>query len=296
MRLVVLLRQMNIGSNPFFSIIVPNFNYANYLGDCLCSISSQTFRDYEVLICDGGSTDHSLGIIRDYISDSRFILFSESDNGQANSINSAIRRCCGRIICYLNSDDYFFSSTALATVYALFNNHPWVSVVSLGGFYVNSSRQINRSVDYSLNGLLNLYDMRRRIALLQPSTFWSRHLHEEGIMFSENLPTSFDTFFFWSVYARGNTFYIDITIPVSCYRIHGSNITSTQFIVRLRDRASFARHQGYPVASFYLACCYKLFLLLQQLLPKSLLHMIFTVFRLVNNVLAYITLFRHPSF
>ena len=53
--------------NNFFSIIVPNLNHGEYLADCLKSIIKQNYKNFEIIILDGGSTDDSLKIIKQFL-------------------------------------------------------------------------------------------------------------------------------------------------------------------------------------------------------------------------------------
>lgn len=91
-----------LGGN-LISIIVPNYNGAKYLQQCLDSILRQGYLNNDAVLMDGGSTDRSLEIARSY--DDRIAVISERDNGQSDAINKGIARCGGEIIGYLNSDD-----------------------------------------------------------------------------------------------------------------------------------------------------------------------------------------------
>ena len=85
------------------SIAVPSFNYYQYIESCLKSILEQTYSNFEVLICDGGSNDGSLEIIKKYCKlDNRFSLISESDSGQSNALNFAFSIAKGEIFYFLN--------------------------------------------------------------------------------------------------------------------------------------------------------------------------------------------------
>ena len=50
----------------FFTVIVPNLNHGKYLSDCLNSILKQNYKKFEIIILDGGSTDDSLKIIKNF--------------------------------------------------------------------------------------------------------------------------------------------------------------------------------------------------------------------------------------
>lgn len=69
-------------SLPSVSIIIPVYNAAQYLSQCLSSIQAQSFRNFEVLMVNDGSTDASQDICRSFAeSDSRFFLFDQENSG-----------------------------------------------------------------------------------------------------------------------------------------------------------------------------------------------------------------------
>ena len=98
------------------SIAVPSYNYVQFLEVCLSSIQQQDYRDFEVLIADGGSKDGSLDIIRRFCdTDTRFRLVSTSDQGQADAISKAFAYASGDILCFLNADDCYLDNDPKAS-------------------------------------------------------------------------------------------------------------------------------------------------------------------------------------
>ncbi len=87
---------------PVVSIVIPTLNAERFLGDALNSIVNQTFTDYEILICDGGSTDRTLEIAAAV---PRTKVVRQQDIGQAGAWNDGIRAAAGKYICFLDSDD-----------------------------------------------------------------------------------------------------------------------------------------------------------------------------------------------
>lgn len=95
---------------PDVSIIIPNFNKADYLKETLDSVTSQTYNNWECIIIDDGSTDNSKTIINQYIlKDSRFRFYSrlntEKPKGVSSCRNIGIERATGEYIVFLDSDD-----------------------------------------------------------------------------------------------------------------------------------------------------------------------------------------------
>lgn len=97
-----------------FSVIIPVYNAEKYISRCLQSLSSQTMTNYEVIIVDDGSNDHSIEICRKYqIKFCYCNIISHSKNmGASIARNSGIKYATGDYIIFLDSDDtlspYFF--------------------------------------------------------------------------------------------------------------------------------------------------------------------------------------------
>lgn len=81
--------------NEFYSFIVPVYNTANYLGRCLDSILNQTYKNFEVICVDDGSTDDSLSILKIYEQkDSRVKVFSQKNSGVSSARNLGLNSVC----------------------------------------------------------------------------------------------------------------------------------------------------------------------------------------------------------
>lgn len=92
---------------PKISVIVPIYNTEEFLNSCLQSIASQSYRDYEVLMIDDGSSDNSSCICRKYEDqDSRFHYFYQENQGLASARNFALSFVQGDYISFVDSDDY----------------------------------------------------------------------------------------------------------------------------------------------------------------------------------------------
>jgi glycosyltransferase involved in cell wall biosynthesis len=87
---------------PVVSIVIAVKNAARYFAECLDSIAAQTFRDYEILVVDGHSSDDTESIARSY---PRVDFFQQDGSGFADAWNSGIRRARGRYVAIIDSDD-----------------------------------------------------------------------------------------------------------------------------------------------------------------------------------------------
>jgi len=90
--------------NPKVSIIMSVYNGENYLKEAIDSILNQTFKDFEFIIINDGSTDKSLRIIKSY-KDPRIVLISRANRGLAKSLNEGIKKAKGEYIARMDADD-----------------------------------------------------------------------------------------------------------------------------------------------------------------------------------------------
>lgn len=89
------------------SIVVPFYNVEKYLGDCLESISKQTYENIEVVLIDDGSTDKSTDIANSYAQKyNYFHAYRQENKGVSGARNEGIRHATGKYIYFLDSDDY----------------------------------------------------------------------------------------------------------------------------------------------------------------------------------------------
>ncbi len=94
-------------SIPEISIIVPIYNVEEYLSDCLDSILSQTFQNYEVICVDDGSTDKCGQIADKYaLKDKRITVIHQENKGVSCARNVGIEKAAGKYITFCDSDDY----------------------------------------------------------------------------------------------------------------------------------------------------------------------------------------------
>lgn len=105
---------------PKFSIVTSTFNAAKTLRETIESVRAQDFKDYEHLVIDGGSTDATLEIVKEY---PRLDWISEKDKGLYYAMNKGVRRARGEILLMLNADDCL-TPGALAHVAAAFDKNP----------------------------------------------------------------------------------------------------------------------------------------------------------------------------
>lgn len=91
----------------YFSIVIPVYNVAPYLRECLDSVLAQTFTDWECLCVDDSSTDESGELLDEYAqTDPRFRVWHQKNKGLSAARNKALENVLGDYFCFLDSDDW----------------------------------------------------------------------------------------------------------------------------------------------------------------------------------------------
>ncbi len=93
-------------STPGVSVIMPAYNHEKYVGEAIESVLNQTFRDFEFIIINDGSTDGTDGVIRSY-DDPRICYYTQENIDAPQTINRGFSLAKGRYISIINSDDVY---------------------------------------------------------------------------------------------------------------------------------------------------------------------------------------------
>ena len=97
--------------NPMISVIMPVYNGAKYLNEAIDSVITQTYIDFEFIIINDGSIDHSFEIIEKYSKeDDRIIVINRENKGLSASLNEGIERSKGKYIARMDADDISINS------------------------------------------------------------------------------------------------------------------------------------------------------------------------------------------
>lgn len=98
------MHSTDLRHSPEISVIVAVRNASSTLRKTLCSLRAQTYREFEIVLIDGASTDQTLAIVQEFRQDIR-VLVSEPDDGIADAWNKGVRHASGKWIIFLNSGD-----------------------------------------------------------------------------------------------------------------------------------------------------------------------------------------------
>lgn len=154
------------------SIIIPVYNAAKYLNQCLASIAVQSYIDWECIIIDDGSNDESQEICQSWLKkDSRFILLNQANQGVSVARNNGVKVAQGKYLTFIDSDDWI-DKDYLKTLFE--NIHDADLVIS--GFKSEYEDDSNEEIKPSYNGVFrigtdcleNFVDLNRKFLLYVP--------------------------------------------------------------------------------------------------------------------------------
>ena len=112
---------MSVERNTLFvSIIIPDYNHAQYVGDAICSVLNQDYQDFEIIVVDDGSTDNSRDVITEFGEQVRYIW--QENQGLSAARNTGIKSAKGSVIGVLDADDMYEPAFLTTMISALREN------------------------------------------------------------------------------------------------------------------------------------------------------------------------------
>ena len=217
------IRIMN-NNNPFFSIVIANYNYGHLLSSAIESIITQDCDDYELIIVDGGSTDNSVEVIKEY---EKYISWwvSEPDKGQSNAFNKGFSHAKGKFFTWLNADDLLLPGT-LSAVKSKLMKHPdvlWATGNVL--FFLHANGKVLRAPWGPHCLPIWLQGREKVVVSFGPTTFWSQIIYNELGPIDESLHYTMDTDYWVRITYAG---YKQLRINHYCwaFRMHEDSKTA----------------------------------------------------------------------
>ena len=177
---------------PLVSIVTPTLNSEKYLCETIESIHCQTYKNIEHIVVDGGSTDNTIELIKNY---KKIKLIHTKIPGMYAAINLGLKSSKGKLVCYLNSDDLFADNSVVEKIVEKFLNNPktnWIygncEFIDENGCHLKTSKApfFNYKLFSSLSGM-NIF---------QPATFWRKVIHDKFGYFNEKYKLASDFDFF----------------------------------------------------------------------------------------------------
>lgn len=159
-----------------YSIIIPTYNAANTINQCIESILNQTIKDYEILIFDNLSNDKTIDLIKSYKTNS-IKWISEKDKGIYDAMNKGIEKASGDWLYFMGCDDYFANDSVLEEISIHLNKSSTMvygnTILNPGGKVLQQKRNIysiflknicHQAIFYNRTKIADLkYDLNYRL-------------------------------------------------------------------------------------------------------------------------------------
>ena len=148
--------------NKLISLIVPVYNMEKLLNRCLDSIAAQDYQNFEAILINDGSTDHSLDICNQYAQkDNRFIVISKKNAGVSEARNTGLSIAKGDYIQFIDSDDFILPGMLSTMSNAIENSNSDICVCQFAyGYFEGTEYNIIRPDNIPL-GEMNSIDFER---------------------------------------------------------------------------------------------------------------------------------------
>lgn len=203
---------------PKISILSPSFNSVNTIEKAILSVLNQGYPNFEHIICDGGSTDGTVEILKKY---PHLKWVSEKDSGQCDAMNKAFEMSTGDIIAYLNVDDYF-QRGVFGKIAKAFEENPDAEMVVGNLFFEDGEHTFIRRPEIDYKKIMQPF---RYIFPINPvSYFYKRNVQIKTGPFPLDNHYTMDYWFLLKAYQKHKIIKIEDYLGTFC--MNGFNKTS----------------------------------------------------------------------
>ena len=188
--------QKPVEQDPLVSIIIPNYNHAQYVGDAIWSVLTQEYRNFEIIVVDDGSTDNSRDVITQFGDKVQYI--HQKNAGLSAARNTGIKASKGVLIGVLDADD-MYESIFLSTLVVTLQENPDADGVYCGYQFVDHKNNLLPQIEARPVDHDKLYDALLDGNFFVPeSIFLRRYVYDNVGLFDETLRACED----WDVWLR----------------------------------------------------------------------------------------------
>ncbi|PYE55737.1 glycosyltransferase family 2 protein [Deinococcus yavapaiensis] len=223
---------------PLFSVIVAVYNAERFLDETLASIRRQTWRDFEVVMVDDGSTDASAEIAARYRDeDPRFTLLRTPNRGISPTRNHAIAHARGRWMAICDADDTWHPEKLerqASFIHAWPSTAPELLALGTAGYYINAASEVSKPHDLGNHTLSEVHDRFARegvLGMINSSVVFRKDAFERLGGYREEYTPCEDTDL-WTRFARVGAA-LNLPDRLTFYRRHGTNISDRHFVTMM---------------------------------------------------------------
>lgn len=229
------------------SVIIPVYNSAKHINECLTSVIKQTYKNLEIILVDDKSTDDSVKIIKSY-KDKRIRLIESDENvGAALTRNKGVEVATGDYICFLDSDDFWKLNKIEKQVRFIKNKE----FIYAGYTYYKKGRTHNvkvpKKIDY--NGSL------KNTTIFTSTVMFNMEKLKKEDIYMPNIKRGQDQATWWQVLKKGITAY-GINEVLAFYRVGEKSLSSNKIKALKRTWYILKRENLSKPKTVYCYLCY----------------------------------------
>ena len=221
------------------SVIIPNYNYAQYVGLAIESVLGQSYQNVELIVVNNGSTDNSLDVLRNF--GKNIILIDQFNLGQSGARNSGLLHATGDYIAFLDADDVW-QPTKLEKQIQLLNESTQLIYCGIAPFKEGNSSSIPIVLPTYSGDCTRFFidDPGVSIVLSGESTaLFTRKLLDKVGTFDTALNSTAG----WDFFRRCSrvTNFDFVNEPLVNYRLHATNMSNSKKNVILDMRRAYSK-------------------------------------------------------
>lgn len=211
------------------SIIIPIYNCAKYLKECLDSMVNQNYKNIEVILINDGSNDNSKEICEEYVNKFDFFKYFEYQNsGVSSARNNGINKANGKYIAFVDGDDYIDSTYISRLVYAVKTSGKDVGIAKYKRIYNKNIEEVFEcdkeiKIENKNEYLKNILNVQTAVGMCTGKIYRTSIIRDNNIKFDNNLKVGEDALFNANICEYSNGC-IDINDDLYNYRLNNESL------------------------------------------------------------------------
>ena len=217
---------------PLVTFVVPCYNLAYLLPECLRSILVQTYPEFEVLVMDNCSPDNTPEVVQSFHDRRLKHVRNETNIGHVRNFNKGIAMARGKYVWLVSADDFLISPHALARYVDVMERNPKVGYVFSCATTAQGANQTRQAPfweaytgkkDRIWKGRTFLKRLIRNNCIIMSSVMARKECYQKAGMFSLEMPYANDWYLWSSMALHYDVAYL--SEPMACCRVHGDSLT-----------------------------------------------------------------------
>ena len=210
-------------NDPKVSVIIPSYNHARFVEECLRSVYAQTYKNFEVIVLDDGSTDGSPELLKKLSGELGFHLVLKKNEGVCATLNRGIELTKGEFITFIASDDFMPPHRLMEQVEAMLKNLQ-ADVIAGSISIINERSQIITRKKARIDGYVTLDQMLKRNVVYAPTAVFRRKTFDKFGLYDERIAV--EDYYMWLKILFNNGKILNTNNNWAFYRLNNGDLDS----------------------------------------------------------------------